>query len=472
MRAASAFSATGLTRLSGSPLIRQAEGGSSGRGVFLFSESRKKKWGSWIAWMGQKLQREQHVRSFAAGPASATSATRSDGQDGYKNPVVEREEDGAVKARRHSSLVVVSFYKFADLPDYAEMRTPLRELCDVHRVSGGIILAPEGINGSICGTRDSVDKVFATLLTDERFKDLRTNEAPATEEEEELHHGHTAKSPLGAGDDAPFRWGHVRVKLKNEVVPLGVPGVKPSEKVGTYVKPKDWNALISDPKTVVVDVRNDYEIRIGKFKGAEDPKTENFREFPTWVENRFRLPTNDSAKVVEDLIANRPEHSGQSMSEICEDPNIVPTDAPPTRIAMYCTGGIRCEKATSYLIEKGFSEVYHLEGGILKYLEQVTPAESLWEGECFVFDKRVSVEHGLKQGTHTLCYACKKPVNDDDKKSSLWEEGVSCPYCYSSKSSEEKERARARQIQFQATGVIGGPGNGRRIVQDPTNKGT
>lgn len=217
-------------------------------------------------------------------------------------------------------------------------------------------------------------------------------------------------------------------------------------------------------------MRNDYEVRIGKFKGAEDPKTEAFREFPSWVENRFRLSTNESSES-EDLRANTSVDDGRSTSDVDGKPKAATTEEKTMRIAMYCTGGIRCEKATSYLIEKGFNEVYHLEGGILKYLQQVTPAESLWEGECFVFDKRVSVEHGLKQGTHSLCYACKKPVNDDEKKSPEWEEGISCPYCYSLKSPEDKERARARQVQFRTTGVIGGPGNGRRRVQDPTQNG-
>lgn len=350
-------------------------------------------------------------------------------------------------------LVVVSFYKFADFPDHARLRQPLKLLCEELRVSGGIILAPEGINGSICATRESVEKVLAFIQSDDRLKGLRRVESPVSPEEEAIHHGHTSSSPLAAGEDAPFRWDHVRVKLKKEIVSLGMPAVSPIEKVGKYVSPRDWNALISDPDTVVIDVRNNYETRIGKFKGAVDPCTRAFREFPSWVEDEFQPsePENGHSEV-EVYGANG---STENQLEISKPKT-------PQRVAMYCTGGIRCEKASSFLLSKGFEEVYHLEGGILKYLEEVPETESLWEGECFVFDKRVSVEHGLAQGTHKLCYGCKQPVSDADMESPLWEYGVSCPYCYSSKSDEEKERARARQKQFETWGVIGGPDKGRK----------
>ncbi|PKI64896.1 hypothetical protein CRG98_014692 [Punica granatum] len=351
------------------------------------------------------------------------------------------------------ALVVVSFYKFADFPDHAELRKPLKDLCEELRVSGGIILAPEGINGSICGTRESVEKVLGFIQEDDRLNGLRQIESPVSPEEEALHHGHSSSSPLAAGEDAPFRWDHVRVKLKKEIVSLGMPTVSPIERVGKYISPGDWNALISDPDTVVIDVRNDYETRIGKFKGAVDPCTAAFREFPSWVENQFQLP----------------ESSGQHLmaEENCSNANGSPeTEIPkqrmPQRVAMYCTGGIRCEKASSFLLSKGFKEVYHLKGGILKYLEEVPEAESMWEGECFVFDKRVSVEHGLVPGTFKLCYGCKQPVSDEDMEAPEWEYGVSCPHCYYSKSEEEKERARARQRQFETWGIIGGPDKGRR----------
>ncbi|CAL1392699.1 unnamed protein product [Linum trigynum] len=348
----------------------------------------------------------------------------------------------------HSTLMVVSFYRFADFPDHANLRKPLKELCEELRVSGGIILAPEGINGSICGTRDSVEKVLAVIESDSRLKGLRKIESPVSPEEEAIHHGHTSSSPLAAGEDAPFRWDHVRVKLKKEIVTLGMPAVSPIEKVGKYVKPREWNALISDPDTVVIDVRNNYETRIGKFKGAVDPCTAAFRDFPSWVDDQFELPE------VENLKQQSIDSSGLKTES--------PESKKAPRVAMYCTGGIRCEKATSFLLQKGFEEVYHLEGGILKYLEEVPQPESLWEGECFVFDKRVSVEHGLAPGTFKLCYGCKQPVSDADMETPEWEHGVTCPYCYSSKSEEEKERARARKRQFEACGILGGPDKGRR----------
>ncbi|KAG7569957.1 Rhodanese-like domain [Arabidopsis thaliana x Arabidopsis arenosa] len=351
------------------------------------------------------------------------------------------------------SLVVVSFYKFADFPDHADFRKPLKDLCEELRVSGGIILAPEGINGSICGLRESVERVLAFIQSDIRLNGLRQVETPVSPEQEAIHHGHSSSSPLAAGEDAPFRWDHVRVKLKKEIVTLGMPSVSPIERVGTYVSPEEWNELISDPETVVIDVRNTYETRIGKFKGAVDPCTTAFRNFPTWVENQFALKQegNETQANVEQ----------EDCSETTEKPKTLP------RIAMYCTGGIRCEKASSFLLSQGFEEVYHLKGGILKYLEEVPKTESLWEGECFVFDKRVSVEHGLAQGTHKLCYGCKQPISDEDMEAPEYEYGVSCPYCYSKKSEEEKERARARQTQFEEWGVIGGPDKGRRPVTKP-----
>ncbi|KAF0927381.1 hypothetical protein E2562_032471 [Oryza meyeriana var. granulata] len=359
---------------------------------------------------------------------------------------------GVLDGGGDSELLVVSFYRFADFPDHAALRRPLKELCEELRVSGGIILAPEGINGSICGTPESVEKVLNFIQADDCLKGLRMIQSPVTPEDEAIHHGHTSHSPVGAGEDAPFRWDHVRVKLKKEIVTLGDPGVMPTKMVGKYVKPKDWNALISDPDTVVIDVRNMYEIRIGKFKRAVDPCTNSFREFPSWVDDQFQLAESDS----QPSSGNNDSTTGGPLEDLnSSEPKELP------RVAMYCTGGIRCEKASSFLLSKGFKEVYHLEGGILKYLEEIPKAESLWEGECFVFDKRVSVEHGLAQGTHKLCYGCKQPVSDEDMESPEWEYGVSCPYCFATKSEEEKGRARARQRQFETWGVIGGPDKGR-----------
>ncbi|KAJ0262439.1 Rhodanese-like domain-containing protein 7 [Hirschfeldia incana] len=317
------------------------------------------------------------------------------------------DEEQEVNGSDVNSLVVVSFYKFADFPDHAD-------LCEELRVSGGIILAPEGINGSICGSRESVERVLAFIRRYIRLNGLRQVETPVSPEQEAIHHG----SPLEAGEDAPFRWDHVRVKLKKEIVTLGMPSVSPIERVGTYVSPEEWNELISDPETVVIDVRNTYETRIGKFKGAVDPCTTAFRHFPSWVDDQFALKEQSFV-----------EKEGKA-----EKPKTLP------RVAMYCTGGIRCEKASSLLLSQGFEKVYNLKGGILKYLEEVPKTESLWEGECFVFDKRVSVEHGLAQGTHKLCYGCNQPRSDEDMEAPGYEYGVSCPYCYSNKSEEEKER--------------------------------
>ncbi|CAM8897866.1 unnamed protein product [Rhodiola kirilowii] len=349
-------------------------------------------------------------------------------------------------------LVVVSFYKFADFPDHAELRKPLKKLCQELRVSGGIILAPEGINGSICGIKESVKRVLRFIECDTRLNGLQRMESPVSPEDEAIHHGHSSASPLAAGEDAPFRWDHVRVKLKKEIVTLGMPEVLPTKKVGTYVSPVEWNELISDPDTVVIDVRNNYETRIGKFKGAVDPCTAAFREFPSWVEEKLGVP--------EPVDTQKAAENGSNSST--EDGTETHRGKTPSRVAMYCTGGIRCEKASSFLLQKGFKKVYHLKGGILRYLEEIPKAKSLWEGECFVFDKRVSVEHGLEPGNFKLCYGCKQPVSDADMESPEWEYGVTCPYCYASKSEEEKERARARQRQFETWGVIGGPDKGRR----------
>ncbi|KAH7839671.1 hypothetical protein Vadar_007137 [Vaccinium darrowii] len=381
-------------------------------------------------------------------PAKCFSATVSPIAD-IKTPE-SRNGESEESESTQQPLVVVSFYKFADFPDHADLRKPLKDLCEQLRVSGGIILAPEGINGSICGTRESVEEVIEFIQTDKRLKGLRRVESPVSPEEEAIHHGHSSSSPLAAGEDAPFRWDHVRVKLKKEIVSLGMPAVSPIERVGKYVNPKDWNTLISDPDTVVIDVRNDYETRIGRFKGAVDPCTTAFRKFPSWVDNQFQHGEQEAQLELHDLDENKHPKLGEQGQKM------------PPRVAMYCTGGIRCEKASSFLLSKGFKEVYHLEGGILKYLEEVPKTESLWEGECFVFDKRVSVDHGLVQGTFKLCYGCKQPVSDADMEAPEWEHGVTCPHCYSSKSEEEKERARARQRQFETWGIIGGPDKGRR----------
>jgi UPF0176 protein len=257
-------------------------------------------------------------------------------------------------------LVVATFYKFVRLPDFAELRSSLHTCCEAFDIRGTILLAAEGINGTIAGTPEAIDAFLAKLRSDSRFADLEHKESTA--------------------DAPPFD--RLKVKLKSEIVTLGLPEINPNEQVGTYVKPQDWNALIQDPDVVVIDTRNAYEVNIGSFEGAENPQTRSFRQFPDYVQ---RL-----------------------------DPDQHP------KVALFCTGGIRCEKASSYLLSQGFSEVYHLQGGILKYLEEVPEAESLWQGECFVFDQRVAVQHGLAAGTHEMCQACGHPVA---------RELANCPNC-------------------------------------------
>eukprot|EP00897_Mesotaenium_endlicherianum_P008458 jgi/Mesen1/7640/ME000004S07915 len=311
-----------------------------------------------------------------------------------------------------SKLVVASFYKFADLADYEELRQPIRELCEANRVSGGIILAPEGVNGSICGTRTAVDAVLRFLHAHPRLGPFRVTEAPAGPEEELLHGadgaggelltGYSAQSPLGAGPGAPFRWDHVRVKLKKEE------------------------------------------------KGDEEEESEEGGNVGAGQRDGGGRGGSLGADVAGRL-AGEGAPSPPRTSQVAA-----------RRVAMYCTGGIRCEKASSYMLGLGYDEVYHLEGGILKYLEEVAPQESLWEGECFVFDKRVSVGPDLQPGSYGLCYSCKQPVSAADVQSPFWEEGVSCPHCHAWKSEREKERARARQLQVQRWGTVGGPDGGRR----------
>lgn len=284
--------------------------------------------------------------------------------------------------------VVAALYKFANLSDFQEMIPPLKALCNRHQVKGTLLLAEEGINGTIAGPRAGIDAVRAHLQSDERLEDLEYKESFATEQ--------------------PFY--RMKVRPKKEIVTLGVPGVNPNKKAGKYVKPEDWNALISNPDVFVIDTRNDYECKIGTFRGALNPKTETFRQFPEFVTKNL-------------------------------DPK------KHKKVAMCCTGGIRCEKASSYMLEQGFEEVYHLQGGILKYLENVKPEESLWEGECFVFDNRTSVKHGLIEGDFDLCHGCRNPISLQDKESGKYVPGVVCPQCFDTASAQKIRRASERQFQ-------------------------
>lgn len=268
-------------------------------------------------------------------------------------------------------MLVATFYKFVSLPDYVELRSPILELCQAQDLRGTILLAEEGINGTVAGSKSAIETVLENLRQDLRFSDLTVKEA---ETESQL-------------------FDRMKVKLKKEIVTLGCPEVDPTQQVGTYVKPQDWNEIISDPEVTVIDVRNQFEVSIGSFKGAINPKTASFRQFPDYVESELD-PT---------------QHK---------------------KVAMFCTGGIRCEKASSYLLSQGFEEVYHLEGGILKYLEEVPPDESLWQGECFVFDQRVAVTHGLNDGSYAMCQACGHPLSQADQTSPHYHPGESCPYCF------------------------------------------
>ena len=291
-----------------------------------------------------------------------------------------------------SKYLTAALYKFVGLPDFKSLQAPVLNACLSNNIKGTLLLAEEGINGTIAGLPQDIHNLLHFLRSDaifeNRFADLEHKESFASEH--------------------PFY--RMKVKLKKEIVTLGVPGVSPTIKVGTYVKPEDWNALILDPKVILLDTRNDYEVDIGTFKGAIDPKTKTFREFPEYVAQNFDITKHK-------------------------------------KVAMFCTGGIRCEKASSYMMDQGFEEVYHLQGGILKYLETVPEAESMWEGECFVFDQRVAVKHNLEVGEFDQCYACRHPLSPTEMQSTEYTAGIACPYCYSALSTEKRASLTERQKQ-------------------------
>jgi UPF0176 protein len=284
--------------------------------------------------------------------------------------------------------VVCALYKFVRLTDFENLRAPLLEAMENYQVKGTLLLAIEGINGTVAGESKNIDALLSFLQTDVRLSNLSCK--------------------ISYTDDMPFQ--RTKVKLKKEIVTMGVEGIDPNLSVGTYVKPKDWNALISDPDVLVVDTRNDYEVEIGTFTNAINPNTETFREFPEYVK----------------------QHLDQNKHK---------------KVAMFCTGGIRCEKSTAYLKEQGFEEVYHLEGGVLKYLEEVPANETLWQGECFVFDSRVAVNHQLEQGQYDQCFACRFPITQADKKSSHYVKGVSCHRCVDTTTTEQRNRFKEREKQ-------------------------
>ena len=288
-----------------------------------------------------------------------------------------------------NNYLVTALYKFVALDNFEELQPPLLAKCQSEGVMGTLLLAREGINGTIAGPELGVRNVLAYIREDSRMSDLVHKEAWA--------------------EKLPFL--RMKVRLKKEIVTMGVEDIDPVHSVGTYVEPEDWNALISDPDVIVVDTRNDYEVEIGTFKGAIDPQTTSFREFPNWVKNS-------------DLLEGK------------------------KKIAMFCTGGIRCEKSTAYMRQLGVEDVFHLKGGILKYLETMPEDKSLWEGECFVFDERVSVGHGLEQGPYDMCHGCRHAIDDDDKKSEHYVPGVCCPKCHNKLSESQKARFTERQKQI------------------------
>lgn len=287
-----------------------------------------------------------------------------------------------------SQYLTAALYKFVSLPNYQALQAPILTACQQHHIKGTLLLALEGINGTIAGAPDDIRALLAYLKSYPEFSDLEHKESYA--------------------DTHPFY--RMKVKLKKEIVTMGVTGVDPNQVVGTYVKPEDWNTLISDPEVILLDTRNDYEVHIGTFKGAVDPKTTTFREFPAYVAQNL----------------DKTKHK---------------------KVAMFCTGGIRCEKASSFMKQQGFEEVYHLQGGILKYLETVPKEQSMWEGECFVFDQRVAVKHGLEVGEYDQCYACRMPLSPEELKSPQYTPGISCPHCYDKTSEEKKAALTERQRQ-------------------------
>lgn len=290
------------------------------------------------------------------------------------------------------SYAVATFYKFVALPDCETLRSQILDHCQKNNIYGSILLAQEGINGTVCSDRIHLTAFIEFLRQDPRLCDLTTKESES--------------------DRAPFD--RLKVKIKPEIVTLGRPDINPSERAGTYVKPQDWNALIQDPEVLVIDTRKAFEVSTGTFVGAVDPNLDSFREFPGYVETHL----------------NPTQH---------------------TKVAMFCTGGIRCEKASAYMLSAGFETVYHLEGGILKYLEEIDPDESLWEGECFVFDQRVSVTHGVHPGTHAICVACGYPVSPAEMRSPLYKPGLSCPSCHDLLTETQQQRNRERVRQRQQT---------------------
>ncbi len=287
-------------------------------------------------------------------------------------------------------IVVCALYKFVTLDNHTEIQQPLLSVMKANNVRGTLILAHEGINGTVAGTRESIDALLAWLRSDLRLADIDTKESYT--------------------DVHPFK--RTKVKLKKEIVTMRVEGVDPLSVVGTYCSPEEWNELLADPEVLLVDTRNHYEYQVGTFKNAVNPETASFSEFPQYIADNF----------------DKDKHK---------------------KIAMFCTGGIRCEKSTAYVKELGFEEVYHLKGGILKYLEEMPIDKSRWEGECFVFDDRITVDHHLQKGKYDQCHACRMPITEEEKLSEHYVKGVSCHHCIDQYTDEQKARFAEREKQIE-----------------------
>jgi len=290
-----------------------------------------------------------------------------------------------------NEILVAALYKFVEIDDLLSLQSNLYEICEKNNIMGTILIANEGINGTISGKNNEINQTISLLKSDKRFANI------------EIKYSSTNKQPFH----------RMKVRLKKEIVTIGLPEINPNKKVGTYVKPEDWNDLISDPNVVVIDTRNKYETKIGSFQNALDPETSSFREFPDWVK-KFKSSKENANK----------------------------------KIAMFCTGGIRCEKASSLMKEEGFEDVYHLQGGILKYLETIDKENSLWNGECFVFDQRVCLTDELEVGSYKMCFACRMPITEEEMQNEKYIEGISCIYCYDKTTKEKKERFGSRQKQI------------------------
>jgi UPF0176 protein len=289
--------------------------------------------------------------------------------------------------------LTIAFYDFVSLENIEQLQRFILKFCQKNNIKGTVLLASEGINGTISGDEKKIQKFIEFIKEDSFFKNKFKNL--------DYKESWASKNPF-------YR---MKVRLKKEIVALGVEGISPTKKVGEYVNPEDWNNLIKDPNTVVIDTRNNYEVDIGTFKNSINPETETFREFPSYLDKNL----------------NNNKHK---------------------KVAMFCTGGIRCEKASSLMLEKGFKDVYHLKGGILKYLENIPKEESLWEGECFVFDQRVAVTHGLNEGQYDQCYACRHPLSPDELKSKDYSKGISCSYCINNLTQKKKIGVIERQKQI------------------------